>query len=156
MNIGDANFNIEASNEVPHIEKIFSTGFLTDAKLMTEDGKTIDVHRCILARSPVFRAMFLNEMKEKQNGEVRVNDIRHEVLKKMVMFIYSNRVSDLDPIAGELMLAADYYDLPDLRAMCLKSLEDHVTFKNFTFSLYIAERFGVVSLKEAVLNFVIG
>lgn len=156
INVGDPDDTKEAPSYVPYIERMFADGILTDVTLKTEDGKSTKAHRSVLARSPVFHAMFQNEMKEKHSDEVHVNNISHKVLKEMVLFMYSDKVNDMDAIAGDLMIAADYYDLPDLRIMCLKSLEANVTFKNFAYSLYIAERFGVVSLRKAVLRFVLG
>lgn len=156
INIGDADDSKDVPNFVPYIERIYADGILTDTTLVTEHSQEIHAHRCILARSPVFHAMFQNDMKEKQTGEVYINDISYEVLKEMVFFMYSDRVNDLDTIAGDLMLAADYYDLPDLKMMCLKSLEAHVTFINFAQSLFISERFGIDSLREAVLRFIVG
>lgn len=139
-----------------YIERCFADGIFTDTTLLTDDGKTVKAHRFILARSPVFLAMFQNEMMEKKSGEVHVKDITHEALKAMVSFMYSGKISDIDEIAGDLMVAADYYDMPDLKAMCIKSLETSITYKNFAQSLYIAERFELNSLKENVKRFVLG
>lgn len=109
----------------------------------------------MLGRSPVFRAMFMNEMKEKQSGEVIVKNFKHCIMLELLNFIYTDKVQDLDSVAGELLIAADFYDLPELKEICIHSLERHVNFNNFAHSLFVAERFQIISIREAVLKFVI-
>jgi speckle-type POZ protein len=138
------------------MERMLLNGILTDVKIKTSDKGEIDCHKCVLARSPVFLAMFQNDMTEKMQNEVAVHNIRYQVMKEMVYYIYTDKINKLDPIAGELFVAADFYDLKELKELCLKSLEVNVTYDNFAQSLYIAETYAIKSLKESVLRFIIG
>lgn len=134
---------------------MFLDEILTDVVIKTSGGKIIQAHKCVLARSPVFCAMFQNETLEKQKSEVHVKDIEHSVMKEVIRFMYTDKVDMLDPIAGELLIAADYYDLPELKGICLKSLESNVNLNNFVYSLQISEKFEIKTLKDAVLKFVV-
>lgn len=136
-------------------ELMLQEAILTDITVVTSDHKTIKAHKAMLARSPVFRAMFINEMKEKLNGEVDVKNFNHAVIQELINFIYTDKVQDLESIAGDLLLAADFYDLPELKEICIKSLEGNVTFANFSHSIIIAEHLQIISIREAVLKFVV-
>lgn len=156
INFKDADGIEETPASLTYAERMFFDKILTDVKIVTADDKTILAHKCVLARSPVFLAMFQNEMIEKQQGEVHVKNIKHRVMKEMIYFMYTSKVHELDSIAGDLVVAADYYDLPDLKEIAIKSLEGNINLENFAHSLYIAERFELKSLKETVLRYVVG
>eukprot|EP01084_Bolivina_argentea_P311435 539069_1 len=54
-----------------------------------EDDVIFPVHRAILmSSSPVFQAMFENDMQEKKNSEVRIEDIPSDAVKLMLDYIY--------------------------------------------------------------------
>lgn len=143
------------TSNTSYMEKIFNDSILTDVSIVTDDGGIIRAHKCILARSPVFLAMFQNDMMEKKSNQIHVKEIKHDILKQIISFMYSNKVEILDPVAGELMIAADYYDLPDLKDICLKSLELNINMGNFAHSLFVAERLGFETLKDSILRFVV-
>lgn len=128
---------------------------LADVTIVTSDLMTIRAHKMILVRSPVFRAMFTNEMKEKINNEVVVKNFKHDIMQELLKYIYTDKVGDLRLIAGDLLVAADYYDLPELKKICIKALEENVNTSNFAHSLFVAERLQIISIREAVLKFVI-
>ena len=54
-----------------------------------KDDVIFPVHRAILmSSSPVFQAMFENDMQEKKNSEVRIEDIPSDAVKLMLDYIY--------------------------------------------------------------------
>ena len=61
----------------------------------------------ILARSPVFAAMFEHEMEERKQNRVAITDVDHEVLKEMLRFIYTGKAPNLEKMADDLLAAAD-------------------------------------------------
>ena len=90
-------------------------------------------HRVILAtQSPVFRAMLLADMKEKITKKVNIIGIRPEVLAEMLHFIYtgvtSKEIAEAD--AGELLAAANQYQLDDLKKMCERVLCSSIRVDN--------------------------
>ena len=61
----------------------------------------------LIGRSPVFAAMFEHATKEKQESSVDITDVSVDVFRKMLQFIYSGKVSELDEFAVELLIVAD-------------------------------------------------
>lgn len=61
----------------------------------------------LLARSPVFQAMFEHEMEERKHNRVDITDVDHEVLREMLRFIYTGKASNLEKMADDLLAAAD-------------------------------------------------
>merc|ERR1712154_636228 len=54
-----------------------------------KDDQIFPVHRAILmSSSPVFQAMFENDMVEKKNSEVKIEDIPSDAVKLMLDYIY--------------------------------------------------------------------
>ena len=80
----------------------------SDVTLVTGDGKKIKAHRAILsARCTFFEKMFSIEMLEKDKTEIEILDIEFEMLEKVVEFIYSGTVQNLNKFAFELLPVAD-------------------------------------------------
>ena len=61
------------------------------------------IRAILCARSPMFRAMFSLDMKEKDASEIEVVDVSSETLEQMIEFIYTGKVTDLDERADELL-----------------------------------------------------
>lgn len=66
-----------------------------------------NVFTILLARSPVFAAMFEHEMEERKQNRVAITDVDHEVLREMLRFIYTGRAANLERMADDLLAAAD-------------------------------------------------
>lgn len=75
--------------------------------LKISEKKIIINKSIILARSPVFSAMFEHEMEESKQNRVMISDVEHEVLKEMLRFIYTGKAPNLDKMADDLLAAAD-------------------------------------------------
>ena len=95
--------------------------------------KVFHTHRVILAtHSPVFRAMFQADMKEKIMKKVNIIGIRPEVVAEMLHFIYTGvtnkEVAEAD--AGELLAVANQYQLDDLKRMCERVLCSSIRVEN--------------------------
>ena len=59
----------------------------------TGSAHPLSIHRrCILvARSPVFRAMFQRDTAEAQNKEIEMTDVEPEVAEQMLSYFYDNK-----------------------------------------------------------------
>lgn len=96
-------------------------GVTTDVQLRV-CGRIFNAHRWILsARSPVFSAMFSNDMLEANTGCVDISDIPPNIFEKLLFFIYNGRLLES---ADDLLLlkAADKYQIETLVAICRASL----------------------------------
>lgn len=76
--------------------------------LLVVDGHEVPAHKALLSlHSPVFSAMFKAEMSEVTDGKVVIPDLKMDVAKKMLHFIYTGEVENLPEYAEELLVAAD-------------------------------------------------
>ena len=90
------------------LNELLENGNFSDFTLIVGDQR-FPVHKSMLAaRSPVFAAMFgHHEMEESKQGEATIKDLEPEVLKEMLKYIYTGKVTQLESMADELLAAAD-------------------------------------------------
>ena len=76
-------------------------------------SKEFKIHKAVLsARSPVFKIMFLSNMKEAADNKAEINDIEPSTFEKLLGFIYCGKVpEDLHYYAMDLFVAADKVSL---------------------------------------------
>ncbi|RWS24381.1 Kruppel-like zinc finger protein [Leptotrombidium deliense] len=131
----------------------------SDTIVETKDGVQLKAHKLVLkTRSKVFEAMFEHETKEKAENRIVIPDFDTPVIKEMINFIYSDTVDDtkLSEIAGDLLLAADKYDLPKLKKICEQYLAANtIKSENSGYLLTLSDSCNCVKLKEKVMDFII-
>ena len=141
--------------------KQFSTLYVDqtdcDINFCFENGHSVGGHKNILkARSPVFAAMFQHEMQEAKTGQVVITDIQPDIFRELLFFIYSGQLET--PLTEEkakmLFVAADKYDIGDLKKICLLFLLRYIHTKNVLHLMVWAHNYSVDKLKEAALKFV--
>ena len=150
---------LETSQNRPNLEEYLKNLLLedqfSDVKLVAPCGKELNAHKCILAaRSPTFAAMFSHDMFEKQSNIVKITDINYDVLKEMLQFIYTAKVENIKTFASELFIAADKYDIQDLKSQCANYIADNITIENAIEIFEFADKCNAEKLKTRVLNFV--
>lgn len=127
-----------------------------DVTLVGKDGVQIKAHKLILAaRSKPIEAMFEHETKEKMESKIEITDIDGAVLEQMVNFIYSDKVDNLDEYAGDLILAAEKYDLPRLKRLCEQHLFSTINVDNASYVLALSDLCNSPKLREKALEFVV-
>ncbi|GFR30520.1 speckle-type POZ protein B [Trichonephila clavata] len=121
----------------------------SDTKLRT-NTTTIPVHTPILgARSSVFRAMFSTDMKEKTQGCVDVADLDDDTVRRMLLYVYTDKLEDLQwESASQLYVASDKYDIVSLRSKCSAILQAKLSPTNACQILYLANLHQDESLKK--------
>lgn len=125
-----------------------------DVSLLTE-GRKFNCHRFMLAaRSPVFAAM-LKHGSSTANGRVMEIDcdLEASVLEDVLQFIYTGDVSSCFRHTGQILIAAEYYDLKTLKARCETELCRLITVENCLNSLLLADRHNSEVLKTSALWF---
>ncbi|CAL1288870.1 unnamed protein product [Larinioides sclopetarius] len=129
---------------------------LCDMKLKTKTNN-FHVHTSILgARSPVFRAMFSSDMKEKVNGCVNVSDLEDETVRRFLLYLYSDQLEDLQwDIALELYKAADKYAVISLREKCSTFLKNNLNLENSCEALALSDMHQDKDFKEIVQTFIL-
>lgn len=77
-----------------HLSILFEKKKGTDLVLRSREGVEIEVHKAVLiARSEVFEAMFDHDTKEKKEKAIDLDDTETNVIREMVKFCYTDRVS---------------------------------------------------------------
>lgn len=142
------------------LAELYNSGSDSDCTFMVEDEE-FKVHKIILeARSPVFRALLNNPMKEGQEGRVVVRDIKAPVFKAMLQFVYTDSLpEELDGqnlevhMAQHLLVASDRYQLVRLRRICERRLCETVDIESVATTLTLAEQNHAEELKKVCLDF---
>ena len=81
-------------------------------------SKSFKVHKTILvARSDVFRAMFLSGMKEAIEGEAVITDVDDKTLEEVLYYLYTGKLSGKEFVVKSLCYAAAKYELGSLMDM---------------------------------------
>lgn len=113
--------------ELEKYEKMLENQKFSDVTIIAE-GNSYYLHKCILASSSVvFDAMFTNDMKEKNENLVKIEDIKKEVLDEFFRFIYSGKVKDIQNFAGDLLIAAEKYSVEGLKTLCEETMANLIT-----------------------------
>jgi hypothetical protein len=118
-------------------------------------GKKFEAHKLVLiARSPVFEAMFTSNLTESTSNTLKIDDIEPRVFNELLLFLYTDFVNDLKRFAAELLIAADKYMLKSLKAKCETSLARNINITNCCDMLLLADLYSALDLKTFVLEFI--
>ena len=134
--------------------KAFSESDCSDLHLVC-GGKVFNCHEFVLsARSPVFRAMFHHDMTESKTKNIIISDFSPDVIVKMLQFIYSGRVvlDEQSELIGELLKAADKYELGMLKKVCEDKLCDAMDLKDSVRNLILGDMVGAQKLMKSALQ----
>ncbi|CAL5054288.1 unnamed protein product [Urochloa decumbens] len=126
-------------------------------------GEHVPAHRSLLeARSPVFMAELFGGMKEMVAAPcVEVKDMKVDVFRAMLHFIYTDTVPELDQLKVEqatvmsrrLLEAADRYGLQRLKRICVEKVCTVINVNNVAATLAVAEQHGCLKLKARCMKF---
>ena len=121
----ETNTNARGLEQVSeHLEKLFNCKEFSDVEIEC-DGEIFNCHMNILStRSDVFRAMFQADMTENRTKKVTIKDIDSDVVRGMLLFIYTGATNGnvFKEKSRELFAAANMYQLDILKNIC----EDHL------------------------------
>jgi len=119
-----------------------------DVTFKTSDGGSVSAHRAIVAAgSPVFHAMLYGNMKESSQKEIELPNIDSIVLKKLFCFIYSGEAQANLMEYMELLQAADYFDISQLKTICLDVIGNEMVLK-FKFNNLICRNITIYAVKH--------
>ncbi|CAL5039866.1 unnamed protein product [Urochloa decumbens] len=128
-------------------------------------GEHVPAHRSLLAaRSPVFMAELFGGMKEMVAAPcVEVKEMKVEVFRAMLHFVYTDTVPELDRLkedqatamARRLVEAADRYGLKRLKRICVEKVCTAINVANVAATLALAEQHGCSKLKARCMKFTV-
>ncbi|KAG2730362.1 hypothetical protein I3843_01G282900 [Carya illinoinensis] len=122
-------------------------------------------HKLILAaRSPVFRAQFFGLVGNPNIDKVVIKDIDPFIFKAMLLFIYTDKLPDVEEIEStttcsssvmvqHLLAAADLYNLDRLKVLCESELCKVINIDTVATILALAEQHHCPQLKAICLKF---
>ena len=126
----------------------------SDLTLICPDGE-VQVHRCIMAgRSPVFNSLLKSDMVEKVRGIVKIDDFNVDVVRSMVLYIYTAKIEDTFDDIVTLMKIGVKYLMQTLVDECSKKLIKLITVSTVLELGVVAEVHSVQELMESCAQFV--
>ena len=130
--------------------------YLCDITFVAKEGKEFKAHRNVLsAVSPFFVKLFQSEMKEKEEGITRFEEISALILEDVLEFIYTGHVMILDErSAKDLLIAADYLLLDSLKAIAERFLGERLTNSNCISTFYFADKYHCKELVSTSRKFI--
>ncbi|GLD95993.1 hypothetical protein PINS_up004671 [Pythium insidiosum] len=142
------------------MRQLFMSDNATDVVFHVGPDQTpIRAHRLILmARCEIFHAMFRpGAMRESEDGIVRIADHSPEMVSKMLEFIYTNHVSDINKLSSsqliDLIMLSEQYLLHPLKNLCEVAARDILGVTNIGRFLCAAEKYNATYLREYCLMF---
>ena len=110
--------------------------------LVAKEGREFKAHRNVLsAASPFFSKLLQSEMKEREEGVIRLKEISKSVLSDVLKFIYMGRVEINGENAEDLIIAADYLLLESLKTISGRFVAKQMTIGNCISTFYFAEKY---------------
>ncbi|KAK9096217.1 hypothetical protein Sjap_021714 [Stephania japonica] len=106
----------------PHDD--WTSSYATDVVLIASDDpgpvNYVHAHKAILTnKSAVLRAMFRNEMEEKQTNTIKIREVSQRDLCAFVKYLYSAEVNLIDnQMAQNLLILGEKYKVNHLKARC--------------------------------------
>ena len=132
-------------------------GFSDVTLQFADTTETLSAHKCILvARSPVFRAMFASQMKECQSGEIMIHDIEIDTMRELLTYMYTDSFSEesiLDTQAGDLLMSATKYEVLGVIHQCELALIQQVTEVTVIELLAFADAYTAQKLKGHCIQY---
>ncbi|GFT56576.1 TD and POZ domain-containing protein 3 [Trichonephila clavipes] len=138
-----------------HFKSLYKENFMCDTELKTKSG-SFPAHKNILsARSPVFKAMFTNDMKEKHSKCVEIADLDDDAVQGMLLYMYTATLPDLQwDSACNLYFAADKYQILCLKSDCTFFLMKNLTQDKVYDLLILADRHQDKELMSAIQDYI--
>ena len=145
--------NIPPSGLVTDLRKLMMREDLSDVTFLVE-GREVHANRSLLAiRSAYFEAMLFGGMSESMkvvdpdgNGEqqrapIEMQDISHNVFLKVLEYLYTDTVSDVNWDMGiSLLIASEQFMLDRLKALCQDCLRRDIAVENVISVLITSHR----------------
>ena len=128
----------------------------SDITLVVKDGKEFRAHRSVLSQASSFFERLLNsDMKENNEGVIRLEMIFESQMADILEFIYTGSVQiSTQENAENLFELADYLLLPNLKALAGKYLEEHITAANCISIYHLAEKYLCQELIASCRKFI--
>ena len=138
----------ENARKLSHFSKLFDTQLLSDVQFVVQ-WKSFSAHLAILAAaSPVMAAMF-----ESGTSTKEINDVEPEVFEQVLRYLYTGVAPQLKELTESLLVAADKFQITDLKEECEVHLVSQLTMENVVQRLLLAHKHTAARLLDGSLEF---
>ena len=93
------------------------------------------------------------DMQEKNTNQTEIKDMTPSVFRALLRFIYTGHCQ-VGNLAEQLLIAADKYDIQDLKEICAKELRKNLTANNAVDLLILSDLHQTNDLKEGAIRFI--
>ena len=128
-----------------------------DVTLVVEDGKEFKAHRRILAdASTFFQKLLSSDMKESNEGVIRLEMITEVYITDILEFIYTGGVEiTAEDNARDLIVLADYLVLPHLKTIAGNTVAENLNVSNCVSTYHFAENYRCEKLLSDARNYIL-
>ena len=128
-----------------------------DITLVGEGGKEFKAHRRVLSQAnPFFEKMLNGDMRESNEGVVRLDMLTELGLRDILEFIYTGSVQiSAEDNAQELIVMADYLDLSHLKNLAERILVHNLNNSNSVSMSLFEKRYSFTNLIDITRKFIL-
>lgn len=139
-----------------NLGELHRTGQFCDFIIKVKD-REFPVHKAILAaRSPVFQAMLVHDMKEKITGIVHITDCEPNIFEDFLCYLYSGKSEKISSsTVTSLYDIAEKYDVKCLKKDCVQFIKGSLTVDLIIDVLTLAVKYTDEELLENATEFFI-
>jgi Leucine-rich repeat (LRR) protein len=132
---------------------LWSNKTMCDFNFTFNDGRSIPVHKCLLAvQSPVFAAMFQNQIKESLTSECMIEDISYETFLQFLEYLYTRKMPTATDRITELYSTAMKYQIQKLPELLEEMILDDINRDNALDILKLGNSFDNEIMKICAFN----
>jgi Leucine-rich repeat (LRR) protein len=132
---------------------LWSNKTMCDFNFTFNDGRSIPVHKCLLAvQSLVFAAMFQNQMNENLTSECKIEDISYETFLQFLEYLYTRKLPTATDRITELYSTAMKYQVQKLPEILEEMILDDINRDNALDILKLGNSFDNELMKICAFN----
>ena len=121
-----------------------------------DDQARLKAHRIVLcAASPFFYNALNSDMKEKEEGVIRLEETSKAVMEDVLEYLYTGHVDINEENAYCLMAVADYLILPSLKVLSAMVIAQTLSFSNCAMAYYSAIKYRSEELQRGARDFIV-
>lgn len=140
--------------EMDKFEKLLTNNQFSDITIKAQE-KNFYLHKNILSiSSDVFEAMFRSDMIESNQNTVTIEDVDPDVLEEFFRFIYTGKVLKIKERVNELLIAAEKYNIKELKVLCEQTMIKCLSEDNAVMYLQLAIENNAEQLKVQSIHWI--
>ena len=118
-----------------------------------DDQARLKAHRIVLcAASPFFYNALNNDMKEKKEGVIRLENTSKAVMEELIDYLYTGHVDVTQHNAFDLLEMADFFVIPSLKETTSKFIARTLSSSNCLMAYYLAVKYQCTELQMEARN----